>query len=625
MVEYNDDNSLMRYHDPWYWSFTSPIELGKGPFEKEGREYLIDFMQDDSQIKVVQKATQGGYPIACSTPIPTPTGWTTMGDIKVGDNVFGTDGGVYSVTEAHKVKHGQECYEVIFSDGSSIVADGDHLWSLTDEKHYRYVKQVLIRTEDVFKTFKNKFRNRYAIDVPKPIITENVDLPIDSYLFGLWLGDGNSCSAQITCSFEDSIEYAKILEGFDIEIRHIDKRHPNIRNIKLNGYHSKLRKLGVLSNKHIPIGYLRADYTQRLNLLQGLMDSDGHITKKGKCEWYNVNKRLIDEVYELLMSLGLKAVVKKKALSTNWGATKLKDYYVYRISFRAYWDVPVARLTRKYKRQRSRTGSRVSETIRRRIKNVKKVDSVPVRCIGVDSPDHLFLAGKDFIPVHNTEATILIVTHDLIYGLIGGVLYFFPTGDSITRFAQTRFGPLIDNNPKHIKKFIRKTDNIQVKRIGKRGYLCLLSGNLSRKVGGVAKVSANLRGDPADMIVLDESDAMDPDVVFQAKMRLADSLLKREIHLSNPTIPEVGVHARFLESDQRYWVRKCVCGRETIAVLEYDKCVMVRKVEGREVGYIGCVKCGRELHPTEGYPEYRFWKPTQKSDIAGLSATPLRL
>ena len=561
-------------------------------------------MQEHNQVEVVMKATQGGYPLAIDTPVPTPQGWTTMQDIKVGQSVFGSDGRAYHVQKVYDIKHNQSCYRVIFSDESSIVCDGEHLWTFTDEWNYRYKKQVTLRTSDILAAEKRGKRNRYVLPVASAIKCEEKILPIPPYILGYWLGNGNSYSAQVTCHTDDAHELGKIMSAYwpDLEVRQIDVRSPNTSNIKFNNMHGVLRKAGLINNKHVPADYMRSAYWQRLELLQGLMDSDGTIDKRGKCEFYNINLSLIRSVKELFLSLGVKANYKIKCLSNNWDRTIVKDYPIYRVHAIPYKDVPVFRLKRKKLRQRCEEESRSSETLRRRVVRVEPVKSVPVRCIAVDSPNHLFLAGEDFIPVHNTEQQVLDSLHSCIYNLVPkGILYLFPTEDDVLDFSKTRFNTLIHNNPvsigQHVKAGGKGTDSASLKKVGS-SFIYFRSGKLSRSVGDATnKEASQLRSIPVDRIVYDEYDLMDEEICEKARGRLGHSALKQERYLSNPTLPGYGIDRVFQQSDQRHWFRKCAsCQEWTCAELEFPQCVK-RGENGK--GYIACVKCGR---PVSIYP-----------------------
>src|SRR5207253_1409516 len=132
--------------------------------------------------------------------------------------------------------------------------------------------------------------------------------------------------------------------------------------------HARLRRLGVLGNKHIPADYLRASVDQRFELLRGLMDTDGSIDKGGRCEFYQTSKVLADQTYELIASLGFKPCMSQKK------PPKGTDYaHSYRISFTAYADTPVFKMARKRERQKPRPKTSISST--RQIVSIEPVES----------------------------------------------------------------------------------------------------------------------------------------------------------------------------------------------------------------------------------------------------------
>ncbi len=177
-------------------------------------------------------------------------------------------------------------------------------------------------------------------------------LPIHPYVLGIWLGDGTSTQAVIATADEE-----------------------------------------VLGNKHIPAVYLRSSVQQRWSLLEGLMDSVGYCDRWGRCEFTTVEEHLADQVHELVCSLGFRPVISKQPAMLNGVDHGPK----YDVTFTP--DRPVFRLTRKAIRQR-RDG--VFRRFRS-IVDVRAVPSVPVRCIEVDSIDGIFLAGRSFIPTHNSS------------------------------------------------------------------------------------------------------------------------------------------------------------------------------------------------------------------------------
>ena len=86
---------------------------------------------------VIMSSAQVGKALALDTPLPTPTGWTTMGSVQVGDTLFDESGAPCRVTAATNVMLNRPCYSVRFSDGSSIIADADHLWAVDSDTEVR--------------------------------------------------------------------------------------------------------------------------------------------------------------------------------------------------------------------------------------------------------------------------------------------------------------------------------------------------------------------------------------------------------------------------------------------------------------------------------------------------------
>lgn len=284
--------------------------------------------------------------------LPTPTGWVQMKDLKVGDKLFDEEGNVCNVTYKSPV-HNIDCYKVTFENGYEMIVDKDHRWLTKEPSQKRMTVQ---NTEYMYNRMSkihdknNKFR--FIIDMNKPLQLDEKEFTIPPYTLGTWLG-------------------------------HISKDS------------------GVTVNNQIiediPQEYLRGSYWQRLSLLQGIMDTDGSVDYTGYAEITWASKQLINQLRELLFSLGIKSNIKEVQYQEK-GWDEPKTYY--RLRFKT--KLPVFR----EKRDEERITNRYKKTLYRRyIKKIEPVESVPTQCIQVDSPSHLFLAGKEFIPTHNTTLT----------------------------------------------------------------------------------------------------------------------------------------------------------------------------------------------------------------------------
>jgi hypothetical protein len=381
----------------------------------------------------------GGAPLRYDTPIATLNGWAEIGDLQPGDTVFADDGKPCNVISHSGLMFERPCYEVEFSDGSIIVTDEDHLWNtftqseraqfnthttkFRQHRHQRRSGQLIpnggkrpdnsIRmlaslnnelpdptgttrtTLQIRQSLRKGRRYNHYIRATKPLELPDTYLPIDPYLAGLWLGDGSSDGGGYTTADRE------LVEAFEEASFQVTSRwQPNRPyGFYVKGLRVKLREAGILNNKHIPPEYLRSSPGQRLALLQGLMDTDGYCDKDGKCEFSNTNPRLRDDFMELTASLGIKTRCLYRPPSKRIfpGGVERECQESWRIGF--ITDTPVFRLRRKLQRQK--TKCRESQHWHT-IVDIRPTKSAPVCCIGVDSPSHLYLAGRAMIPTHNT-------------------------------------------------------------------------------------------------------------------------------------------------------------------------------------------------------------------------------
>ena len=183
---------------------------------------------------------------------------------------------------------------------------------------------------------------------------------------------------------------------------------------------ARLRQLGLLNNKHIPKEYLRADCSDRLALLQGMLDTDGYADRKGHVEIIIKYSRLAEDFAELLSSLGIKFGMGLKTVMFDG-----KEHGPYhRFHFNGYRDQDFFQLKRKRERMRERPVRRKTEKgclshtpcDVRMIVNIEKVPTVPTQCVMVDSPSHLYLAGRKMVPTHNSTLAETAAVWAMLYG-----------------------------------------------------------------------------------------------------------------------------------------------------------------------------------------------------------------
>lgn len=386
-------------------------------------------------------AAGGGKMLRLDEPVPTPSGWTTVGDLRVGDAVFGRDGRVTTVAQLFAVELDGEAYRFTFDDGTEIEACADHAWLTFDARELsaltktdpawrsarrskrpsratgrrsaiftlavsernrrvptpvRPVPAGTVRTtEQIVATLRVGRRANHAIPVADAIDLPEALLPVDPYVLGVWLGDGTSRAGSVTSDCKNGDQVFLREQFANVGWPTSDRKDPI--TFAIHGLVTVLRKMGVLANKHIPPAYLRGSQAQRLALLQGLMDTDGTVCSSGSVEFTNTNYRLAIAVHEIVMSLGWKgrliegrATIDGRDVGPKWDLKWTPSAHVFRL--------PRKRSAQKLATRRT--------TRFRYVVKAERVPSSPMRCLRVSGADHMFLVGRSFLPTHNSDALL---------------------------------------------------------------------------------------------------------------------------------------------------------------------------------------------------------------------------
>lgn len=322
--------------------------------------------------------------LALDTKLPTPWGFTTMGEVAEGDTLFAEDGTPCKVIGKSEVKN-LRCFKITFNDTNTVVCDEEHLWkTITGE---------VIGVHDLMG--KHNGKQRYDIPyiaVAAPLQLPERSLPVDPYVLGLWIADGKHTSGEI--SKPDDFVWGEIQRrGYTVNMSTGGSKSCPTRTVQ--GLLPQLRQLGVLGNKHIPAEYLRAGYRQRLDLLMGLMDGDGSANPTRKqCVFSTTDKQLATQVKELLATLNQKALL-STVTARGFGLV----VEAYPVSFR-----PIGINPFMLPRKRDKITPEWDAGARhyRYAVSVEEIPSVPTQCIAVDSKDRTFLCTESMIPTHNT-------------------------------------------------------------------------------------------------------------------------------------------------------------------------------------------------------------------------------
>lgn len=369
---------------------------------------------------------KNGKALSLDTKIPTPNGWVKMQDVHEGDYVFSANGTPSKVLLESEIFN-KPMYLVSFEDGTSIKASADHVWTVQTKDSRRTAKRKTIRTpnkpnlretggwydittEDMAGDFKRVRADgkgtdyKYRVPMAAAVKYPEKELMVSPYMLGVWLGDGTAKSTHIASGEKDLEEMKSLIEseGYSCKVVQYKGRcHEIVPDYHERGeaqegsLRSALKSIGVLRNKHIPTGYLQGSVYQRSELLKGLMDTDGFVSKSGQCEFVQKNKQLSLQVLELVRSLGYKATISRKIARCNG-----KDCgYVYRIMFFADREHPCFKLAQKLNRLKEKLSERMKA---KSIVNITPIDVCPSKCIMIDDPSHLYLAGDGFTATHNT-------------------------------------------------------------------------------------------------------------------------------------------------------------------------------------------------------------------------------
>ena len=353
--------------------------------------------------------------------ILTTDGWKTIGTLREGDYVFHPSGKPTRVTQLHPV--GQwDTWEVELSDGTTLTSSGEHLFTVDEfvGKAKRVRRTLDVRTMAreglVFDRPLTKGATKatkagvgkFALPETNPLEFPERDLPVDPWVLGYWLGDGSTSNGSITCDVDDlpHIRSRMRVAGYDIGAVRAKKEGGRGRSVGILKLAADLRRAGVLNDKHIPDAYLYASVEQRRALIQGLMDSDGYVDKKGSAEYCQVRKQIADGMAFLLRSMGVKVNVRESEAKLYGRVTGPR----YRLTFKPYKHQNLVTLPRRAERVREQR----RKPIPRVIKDVRRVAPVDARCISVAAEDGLYLVGETMVVTHNSPFAAALCLFELL-------------------------------------------------------------------------------------------------------------------------------------------------------------------------------------------------------------------
>lgn len=383
-----------------------------------------------------------GKALSMASKVLTPNGFVRNRDLKVGDKVISASGRESTILGVYP-QGAKPLYDVYFDDGSKCRCSEEHLWTVqtrddrNKNRSHKGKKYRTIELKEIMKNIRveNGRRLNYSIDYVGKIEFYEKTFLIHPYIMGALLGDGGLSQADVRISTPDTdlLEKINFLLPNGYEFKHIDRYDYRLcSGRKINQINKELKKYGLKGKKSyekfIPEVYKYGSYTQRLELLRGLMDTDGYVSKKGTCAQYSSSsEKLASDVAEIVHSLGGYASisVSKSGYKKDGKYIKCKDCYTVTIQMSSKSEniFSIQRKAERFKPKR--------EKIRRFIEKVEYAGNEECQCIYIDDPCHLYITD-DYIITHNT--TLLKFFNSAVIGWYPNdySLFYSHSGD-ITR------------------------------------------------------------------------------------------------------------------------------------------------------------------------------------------------
>lgn len=384
-------------------------------FDKYIDEYpkgLDESIEDKGIFKAVFMAGMPGSGKAqpLYSKIRTPSGWISMGDIDVGQEVVCPDGGTSKVTHVHP-QGIKDIYTVTLNDGREIKCTLEHLWKIGGFacRAHKY-KARYWRIENLEKIKERlsieRYKNRIFLPSSLPVESSSEKLYIDPYILGILLGDGSFRQrGRVKFTSDDSF----IVEEVNKVSKYPLKNYKNDYFIGtgiggFNLYKKELVKMGLWEKysyeKFIPQEYKESSIEQRSLLVRGLMDSNGYVSKSGHVQYYTTSKRLADDFRYVIWSLGGNTFIREKGPEFIYKGERKKGRKTYTVSI--FFRKPQELFSLPRKKERCKNLSmHENSNLKCRIKKVEYAGKYPAKCITIDHPEGLYLTDN-FVVTHNS-------------------------------------------------------------------------------------------------------------------------------------------------------------------------------------------------------------------------------
>ncbi|ADY14187.1 hypothetical protein [Sphaerochaeta globosa] len=332
---------------------------------------------------VDSEADCGNSGLSSNTPVLTKTGWKKHGELQVGDSVYTPRG----LSKVLSVKHypNSQCMKVGFRGNQEIICGSAHSWKVMKWNSKRAKGEKRVGWESVHNQTSQLMSNHKHPYIPVTGYSSSpVDLPIEPYTLGAWLGDGDNSGGRV-CGPDEEVFESIRKDGYKLSESHCPTRAP-FQTRTVYNLVKELRKQNLLHNKHIPSIYFAASVEQRLALLQGLMDTDGNMSRMygNGATFVQKKEQLSLDVLALVNSLGFRAGICK---------TEVAHYVSFSISENDLVPFRVQRKIDNIKKFQSQKQSKNWYG-----QSVEKCETVPTNTIQIADPAGIYLIGYALIP-----------------------------------------------------------------------------------------------------------------------------------------------------------------------------------------------------------------------------------
>ena len=392
--------------------------------------------------------------------LPVPEGGTKrMGDLQVGDKIFGSDGKPITVTGIFP--HGKQyIYKITFSDGRIAQCGLDHLWKVIIESHGRDIEKILPLSE-MFKDYKRRdddSHRRYRIPaLSSPVEYEHKDVPIDPYVLGAFIGNGCCTLDRLTISCGSNFIPLKIAKIYGFDVKRKSRReyswmfYKDGHAVKTKEFFKDVPEICDYSyNKYIPDNYLYNSLDIRMELLRGLLDTDGTINRaipRFTISYSSTSKKLLNQIKELIQGLGFNGNI-----NVDKRFHKYTNKYSGTLIFQMPNDIKHKFFYLPYKLDRALEAASYENRRNYEFITIREIEfshMEEARCISVDASDKLYLT-EDFIVTHNTTLSAQISGNIIRQHPFANVIHFdcenrfdISRAENITKLPSTYFDPQI--------------------------------------------------------------------------------------------------------------------------------------------------------------------------------------